>query len=428
MIWLTSWNRRDFGINTKFIKTNPPIEVLSPAGDLVRLKAAVDFGADAVYFAGKQFGMRSAPGNFSIEELAEGIKYAHQNNCRAYITLNTLPRNDEIAKIDDFIKESSGLNPDAFIITDLSAIDKVKRLAQNQEIHISVQTGIVNYETANFYYNLGAKRIVVARELSLDEIAEIRAKTPKDLEIEAFVHGAICMSVSGRCLLSNYMTGRDSNRGECAQPCRWNYHLVEEKRPGEYMPIYEDSEGTYILNAKDMCLIDHIPELYNAGITSFKIEGRAKTEYYTASVTSAYRRAVDGFINSGFDNNYKVNDVDKEEVFKISHRDYSTGFYFGKPDSSQGQVYDNAGYIRDYELIAYVLDYKDGIATVAQRNKFFPGTYDVLDREKGSFEISVDKLYDNDMNELESAKFAADIVKFHCQPLKPGSFIRIKSK
>ncbi|MBQ4156198.1 MAG: U32 family peptidase C-terminal domain-containing protein, partial [Clostridia bacterium] len=356
----------------------------------------------------------------------EGIKYAHQNNCRAYITLNTLPRNDEIAKIDDFIKESSGLNPDAFIITDLSAIDKVKRLAPNQEIHISVQTGIVNYETANFYYNLGAKRIVVARELSLEEIAEIRAKTPKDLEIEAFVHGAICMSVSGRCLLSNYMTGRDSNRGECAQPCRWNYNLVEEKRPGEYMPVYEDSEGTYILNAKDMCLIDHIPELYNAGITSFKIEGRAKTEYYTASVTNAYRRAVDGFINSGFDNNYKVNDIDKQEVFKISHRDYSTGFYFGRPDSSNGQVYDNAGYIRDYELIAYVLDYKDGIATVAQRNKFYPGTYDVLDQKKGSFEITVDKLYDNDMNELESAKYAADIVKFYCEPLKPGSFIRIK--
>lgn len=400
--------------------------MLSPAGDLVRLKSAVDFGADAVYFAGKQYGMRSAPGNFSMEELSEGIEYAHKNDCRAYITLNTLPRNNEIAGIDEFIKNAGQLNPDAFIITDVSAIEKVKRLAPKSEVHISVQTGIVNYETANFYYNLGAKRIVVARELSLEEIAEIRAKTPKDLEIEAFVHGAICMSVSGRCLLSNYMTGRDSNRGDCAQPCRWNYRLVEEKRPGEYMPIYEDEQGSYILNAKDMCLIDHIPELYKAGITSFKIEGRAKTEYYTAAITTAYRKAVDGFIQSDFDDNYKISDNVKEEVFKISHRDYSTGFYFGKPDSSQGQVYDNAGYIRDYELIAVVLDYKDGLATVAQRNKFYPGTYDVLEPARGSFEITVDTLYDNDMNVLESAKYAADIVKFHCEPLKKGSFIRIK--
>ena len=400
--------------------------MLSPAGDLTRLKSAVDFGADAVYFAGKQFGMRSAPGNFTLEELEHGIKYAHENDARAYITLNTLPRNNEIAVIDDFIKTAAELNPDAFIITDLSAIDKVTKLAPNVEAHISVQTGIVNYETARFYYNLGAKRIVVARELSLEEIAEIRAKTPKELEIEAFVHGAICMSVSGRCLLSNYMTGRDSNHGDCAQPCRWNYRLVEEKRPGEYMPIYEDEQGTYILNAKDMCLIEHIPELYKAGITSLKIEGRAKTEYYTAAVTNAYRQAVDGFINSGFDENYKISDRCREEVYKISHRDYSTGFYFSKPDSTQGQVYDNAGYIRDYELIAVVVDYKDGLATVAQRNKFYPGTYDVLEPGRGSFEITVDKLYDNDMNELESAKYAADIVKFHCEPLKKGSFIRIK--
>lgn len=402
------------------------MEVLSPAGDLVRLKSAVDFGADAVYFAGKQFGMRVAPGNFSIDELAEGIEYAHKNDCRAYITLNTLPRNNELEGISRFIEESSQLNPDAYIITDVSAIEKVKRLAPDSEVHISVQTGILNYETANFYYNLGAKRIVVARELSLEEIAEIRAKTPKDLEIEAFVHGAICMSVSGRCLLSNYMTGRDSNRGDCAQPCRWNYRLVEEKRPGEYMPIYEDEQGSYILNAKDMCLIEHIPKLYEAGITSLKIEGRAKTEYYTAAVTNAYRQAVDGFIRSGFDKNYVLPKKCKEEVLKISHRDYSTGFYFGKPDSSQGQVYDNAGYIRDYELIAIVLDYKDGLATVAQRNKFYPGTYDVLEAGRGSFEITVDKLYDNDMNELESAKYAADIVKFYCEPLKKGSFIRIK--
>lgn len=393
---------------------------------MIRLKAAVDFGANAVYFAGKDFGMRAAPGNFTIDEIKQGIEYAHINDCRAYITLNTLPRNDELDGITEFIKQTAKLCPDAYIITDLSSIEKVKKYAPDAEIHISVQTGILNYETANFYYNLGAKRIVVARELSLKEIRQIRENTPDDLEIEAFVHGAICMSVSGRCLLSNYMTGRDSNRGACAQPCRWNYRLVEEKRPGEYMPIYEDEQGTYILNAKDMCLIEHIPEVFKAGVTSFKIEGRAKTEYYTAAVTNAYRKAVDGFVESGYSDDYVVDQNVISEVYKISHRDYSTGFYFNKPDETQGQVYDNAGYIRDYELIAIVQDYSDGIATVAQRNKFYPGTYDVLEAGTGSFEITVDKLYDAQMNELESAKFAADIVKFESKPLKKGSFIRIK--
>ena len=393
---------------------------------MIRLKAAVDFGANAVYFAGKDFGMRAAPGNFTIDEIKQGIEYAHSNDCRAYITLNTLPRNDELDGITEFIKQTAKLCPDAYIITDLSSIEKVKKYAPDAEIHISVQTGILNYETANFYYNLGAKRIVVARELSLKEIRQIRENSPDDLEIEAFVHGAICMSVSGRCLLSNYMTGRDSNRGACAQPCRWNYRLVEEKRPGEYMPIYEDEQGTYILNAKDMCLIEHIPEVFKAGVTSFKIEGRAKTEYYTAAVTNAYRKAVDGFVESGYSDDYVVDQNVISEVYKISHRDYSTGFYFNRPDETQGQVYDNAGYIRDYELIAIVQDYKDGIATVAQRNKFYPGTYDVLEAGTGSFEITVDKLYDAQMNELESAKFAADIVKFESKPLKKGSFIRIK--
>ena len=393
---------------------------------MIRLKAAVDFGANAVYFAGKDFGMRAAPGNFTIDEIKQGIEYAHINDCRAYITLNTLPRNDELDGITEFIKQTAKLCPDAYIITDLSSIEKVKKYAPDAEIHISVQTGILNYETANFYYNLGAKRIVVARELSLKEIRQIRENTPDDLEIEAFVHGAICMSVSGRCLLSNYMTGRDSNRGACAQPCRWNYRLVEEKRPGEYMPIYEDEQGTYILNAKDMCLIEHIPEVFKAGVTSFKIEGRAKTEYYTAAVTNAYKKAVDGFVESGYSDDYVVDQNVISEVYKISHRDYSTGFYFNRPDETQGQVYDNAGYIRDYELIAIVQDYKDGIATVAQRNKFYPGTYDVLEAGTGSFEITVDKLYDAQMNELESAKFAADIVKFESKPLKKGSFIRIK--
>lgn len=403
------------------------LEVLSPAGNLNRLITAVDFGADAVYFAGKEFGMRAAPGNLSIDEIERGVNYAHKNGTKAYITLNTLPRNDEISRLPEFISAAADCKIDAFIVTDVGIINLVKKYAPNTQLHISVQTGIVNYQSAQFYYDLGATRVVVARELTLEEIAEIRAKTPKELELEAFVHGSVCMSVSGRCLLSNYMVGRDANRGDCAQPCRWKYHLVEETRPGEYMPIVEGDDGSYILNAQDMCMIEHLPELHKAGVTSFKIEGRAKTEYYTAAVTNAYRQAVDGYIASGYHDNYKASTEIVSEVYKISHRVYSPGFYFGTP--KKGQVYDNAGYIRDYQLIALVLDYdeNEGIATVAQRNKFYPGTYDVLEPKKGSFNITVDRLFNKDMQQLESAKYAADIVKFKCDtPLKKGSFIRIK--
>lgn len=403
---------------------NNLLEVLSPAGDITRLKAAVDFGADAVYFAGKQFGMRAAPGNFSEEDLIKGVEYAHSHNTKAYVTLNTLPRNNEIVHLPEFIKSASSAGVDAFIVTDVGAIEMVKKYAPDTELHISVQTGILNYETARFYHNIGAKRVVLARELSIDEIAEIRAKTPADLELEAFVHGAICMSVSGRCLLSNYLTGRDSNRGDCAQPCRWKYNLVEEKRPGEFMPIFEDEDGSYILNAQDMCMIEHIPELHKAGVTSLKIEGRAKTEYYTACVTSAYRQAVDGYVKSGYASDYKVSEELIEEVNKISHRVYSTAFYYGKPVS--GQVYDNGGYIRDYELIGIVEDYQNGLATIAQRNRFYPGTYDVLSPTRGSYKIIVDALYDKDMNPLECARYAAQTVKFYCEPVEKGSFLRAK--
>ena len=401
------------------------IEVLSPAGDLIRLKSAVDFGADAVYFAGKEFGMRAAPSNLSLDEIAEGIKYAHERNVKAYLTLNTLPRNDEIKKLPEFIEAVGSLGIDAFIVTDVGTMPLVKKYAPKSELHISVQTGIVNYNSANFYHDMGACRVVLARELSIEEIAEIRANTPKDLELEAFVHGAICMSVSGRCLLSNYMTGRDANRGECAQPCRWKYHIVEETRPNQFMQVVENDEGSFILNAEDMNLIEHIPEIYKAGVTSLKIEGRAKTEYYTAAVTNAYRRAVDGFINSGYDENYVVDKKIVEETNKISHRVYSTGFYF--KDKKPSEVLDTGGYIRDYELVGIVEDYSDGLVTIKQRNKFYSGEVDVLDMEKGSFVIDTGTLYDEDMNELESAKYAAATVKFYCDiPLKKGSFLRIK--
>ena len=402
---------------------NRKIEVLSPAGDLIRLKTAVDFGADAVYFGGKLFGMRAAPSNLNVDEIAEGVIYAHARGAKCYVTLNTLPRNDEIAALPEFIEAVGGCGVDAFIVTDVGSIPLVQKYAPKAELHISVQTGILNYNTANFYYNLGASRVVLARELSIDEIAEIRAKTPNELELEAFVHGAICMSVSGRCLLSNYLTGRDANRGDCAQPCRWKYHLVEETRPGKYMPVIEGDNGSYILNAQDMNLIEHIPQIVKAGVTSLKIEGRAKTEYYTAAVTSAYRRAVDGYIASGYDDNYTAPQNIVEETDKISHRVYSTGFYFH--DNPPSEVLDTGGYIRNYELVGVVSDYTDGIVTIAQRNKFFPGKIDVLDAELGSFVIDVENLYDENMNEVESANKAAQTYKFYCStPLKVGSFLR----
>ncbi len=404
---------------------NRPIEVLSPAGDLTRLKAAVDFGADAVYFAGKEFGMRAAPLNLTIDEIKQGVDYAHSHGAKAYLTLNTLPRNDEIKRLPEFIEAVGECGIDAFIVTDVGTMPLVQKYAPKAELHISVQTGIVNYNSANFYYNIGAKRVVLARELTIDEIAEIRANTPKELELEAFVHGAICMSVSGRCLLSNYLTGRDANRGDCAQPCRWKYHLVEETRPGQYMQVVENDEGSFILNAQYMNLIEHIPEIYQAGVTSLKIEGRAKTEYYTAAVTNAYRRAVDGFVASGYSDDYRVLPEIVEETNKISHRVYSTGFYF--KDKKPNEVLDTGGYIRDYELVGIVTDCKDRLITIVQRNKFYPGELDVLDKDRGSFTIAVDKLFDENMNELESAKYAAAIVKFYCdEKLTPGSFLRIK--
>ena len=342
------------------------------------------------------------------------------HGAKAYLTLNTLPRNDEVDRLPEFISAVAAQGIDAFIVTDIGVIGMCKKYAPNVSVHISVQTGIVNYMSARAYHDMGADRIVVARELSLSEIAEIRAKTPKELEIEAFAHGAICMAVSGRCLLSNYLTGRDSNRGECAQPCRWNYQLVEEKRPGEYMRVIEDDDGSYILNAKDMCMIEHIPEMYKAGVSCLKLEGRAKTEYYVAAVTNAYARATREFEKVGME--YKLPPELLEEVMKISHREYSTGFYFDKP----GQVYDSGGYIREYELIGVVESHEDGLTTIAQRNKFYPGTVDVIDPVYGQFELDTGELFDKNMQPLECARYAAQPVKFYSRPLSVGAFVRVR--
>ena len=341
------------------------IELLAPAGDMERLKMAVAYGADAVYLAGNTFGMRSFAGNFSPEELAAAVELCHGKGVRVHVTCNTMPRNDEAARLPEWMEYLSDVGVDAVILADVGVLSQAKKYAPNVECHISTQASIVNYISAQAWYDLGAKRIILARELSLDEIREIRAKAPKELEMEAFAHGAMCVSYSGRCLLSNYMTGRDSNRGACAQPCRYQYALVEEKRPGEFFPVYEDEKGTYIMNSKDMCMIDHVGELMDAGLDSLKLEGRAKSAYYAAIVTGAYRHAIDAH-TAGI----PLDPVWRGEVEHISHRHYSTGFFYGQP----GQYFENSRYVRDWQIVAKVLSCEaDGTATLTLNNKFSVG-------------------------------------------------------
>ncbi|MBC8611794.1 Uncharacterized protease yhbU precursor [uncultured Ruminococcus sp.] len=342
-------------------------EVLAPAGDFERLCSAVQYGADAVYLGGKSFGMRAAPANFDEDELKQAVEYAHEHGVKVYLTCNTLPRNDEIEAFPGYIRYAAQIGVDACIANDIGVFMMIREHAPDMEIHVSTQAGIMNYQTARAFYDLGAKRVVLARELSLKEIAEIREKTPKDLEIEVFVHGAMCMSVSGRCLISNYLVDRDANRGECAQPCRWGYYLVEEKRPNDYYPVFEDEKGSYILNAKDLCMIEYIDKLVEAGVTSLKIEGRAKSAYYVSVIANAYRCAVDQYWNDP--RHFKLEPWLSEEVRKVSHRRYSTGFYFGKPD----QYYENGGYLREFDVVAVVDRCEGGWLYGTQKNKFSAG-------------------------------------------------------
>lgn len=398
------------------------LEVLAPAGDEERFGAAVKYGADAVYLGRKQFGMRSSPLNFDFEPLCNAVKYAHERNVKVYLTCNTLPKNNEIPHFEQFVREAVEAGVDALIVADIGLLMLIKRYAPDMEIHISTQTGIVNYVTARELYNLGAKRIVLARELSLDEIAEIRAKTSPDLDIEAFVHGAMCVSFSGRCLLSQYLVNRDANRGECAQPCRWGYHLMEEKRPGEFFPVYEDEKGTYILNSKDMCMIEHLDKLADAGVTSLKIEGRAKSAYYAAVVTNAYRMAVDEYYKDPA--NYNLSGWIKDEVYKVSHRKYCSGFFFGVPDESQ--YYENSGYIRNYDVVAVVEECRNGTVYCTQRNKFFAGdTVEILPPSSKPVELVLDKIFDENNQEIETANHAMMKFSFKSDMVFPqGTFIR----
>ncbi len=399
-------------------------ELLCPAGDLSRLKTAVDYGADAVYLAGKEFGMRTASANFDEDALKKGIEYAHKNGVKVHITCNTIPHNEEMQRLPEFLEYINSLGADAIIASDLGTIGLVKKYAPNCELHASVQSGIVNTETAKALYNMGAKRVVLARELSIDEIAEIRANTPKDLEIETFVHGAMCVSFSARCLLSSYMTGRDANRGDCAQPCRWSYSLMEKTRDGQYFDITEDEKGTYILNANDLCMAPYLDKISDAGVDSFKIEGRAKTEYYVAVTANAYRGAIDSLKDKNAD--WQLPDWVAEELNKISHRTYSTGFYFGKPQNAQ--TYENAGYIRDYAVAAIVNGYEDGCITAVLKNKFLRGTQlDCLEAGSVPFVVLTDNLYDEKGASIESAPHPMQIIKIPFErPVKSGSMLRMK--
>ena len=389
------------------------IELLSPAGDFERLKLALKFGADAVYLGGEQFGMRTNPSNFNADELKNAVELVHSYGKKVYLTCNTLPRNNEIEALPDFLKYAAQIGIDAFIIADIGVMAMAKKYAPDVEIHMSTQVGIVNYQTANTLYEMGAKRIVTARELSLDDIRTIRDKTPDDLQIEVFVHGAMCMSFSGRCILSDYMVGRDANRGDCAQPCRWKYHLVEETRPGQYFPVNQDDSGTYIFNSRDLCMIEHIPELVNAGIDSFKIEGRAKSEYYTAIVTYAYRNAIDEYLKNPSDD-FKVPQWILDEMEKMSHREYTTGFNFGP--MVNGQVLNTGGYIRSWDVCALYNDYKDGRLIVDQRNRFFEGDeLEVVEPGKKPYRITVSELYNETSGEYSSvANKATNTYSFKC--------------
>lgn len=404
-------------------------ELLAPAGDPERLAAALQYGADAVYLGGQEFGMRKGASNFSEAGLREAVKTAHEKGVRVHLTCNTLPRNEDLPQLPAFLELAQDAGIDALIIADIGVMRAAQKYAPKVDIHMSTQAGVVNYDTANALYDLGAKRIVMAREVSLEDIAAIRAKTPKDLEIEAFVHGAMCMSFSGRCLISNYMTGRDSNRGDCAQPCRWRYHLMEEKRPGQLFEITEsEGNGTYLLNSKDMCMIAHIPELVAAGVDSFKIEGRAKSAFYVASVTNCYRAAIDGYLKHPSPD-YTPEPWILEEPMKISYRDYCTGFFFGPPTDDANLYYDGI-YIRKWDIAANVLDTDGTWMTVRQRNRFFQGdTLEVLTPGQKPFSLTVTEMQNEAGEPVEVAPNPMAIIRIRSDCRLPeGSILRMPRK
>lgn len=402
-------------------------ELLAPGGSLEKLKTAIMYGADAVYIGGEAFSLRVAAENFSLDDIKEGIQFAHERGKKVYLTANILPHNKDIDEFREYIEEIRPLNIDAVLIADLGMFDMMREYAPEIPIHISTQANNVNYRSACMWHKLGAKRVVLAREMSFDEIAEIRKRTPQDLELEAFVHGAMCVSYSGRCLLSNYMTQRDANQGACSHPCRWNYSLVEQTRPGEYMDVFENERGTFIFNSKDLCMIRHIPELVKSGISSFKIEGRVKTSYYTATIIKAYREEIDRYFADP--EHYVFDEKQYLELCKVSHRPYSTGFYLGKPTANE-QVYTDSSYIREYDLIGMVEEYdsETKIAKISQRNRFFKGDeIEVLSPSKPFFMQTVDYMKNDKNEDIDVANHAEMTVYIKLsEDVLPGAMLRKK--
>lgn len=378
-------------------------ELLVPASSLEVLKIAVKFGADAVYIGGEAFGLRAKAKNFSKEDMKAGIEFAHEHGVKVYVTANIIGHNTDLVGVEEYFKELELIGPDAVIISDPGIFSIAKEVIPNMEIHISTQANNTNYATYNFWYKLGAKRVVSARELSLEEIKEIRKSIPEDMEIESFIHGAMCISYSGRCLLSNFFTGRDANQGSCTHPCRWKYSVVEEKRPGEYFPVYENDNGTYIFNSKDLCMIEHIPEVLQAGIDSLKIEGRMKTALYVATVARTYRKAINDYLES--EEKYKQNlSWYKEEIGKCTYRKFTTGFFFGKP-TEETQIYDSNVYVKEYTYLGIVGEKNEqGLYQIEQRNKFYVGqTIEVMKPNGENIEVVVKRMLGETGQEMESA-------------------------
>ena len=378
-------------------------ELLVPASSLEVLKIAVIFGADAVYIGGEAFGLRAKAKNFSKEDMREGIAFAHEHGVKVYVTVNILAHNEDLEGVREYLYELKELKPDGLIIADPGIFTYAKEICPEIERHISTQANNTNYETYRFWYELVAKRVVTARELSLEEIRGIRAHIPEDMEIETFVHGAMCISYSGRCLLSNYLVGRDANRGACTHPCRWKYSIVEEKRPGEYMPVFENERGTYIFNSKDLCMIEHMDDVLTSGIDSLKIEGRMKTALYVATVARTYRKAIDDYMESP--EKYKANMAwYKEQISNCTYRQFTTGFFYGKPDENT-QIYDNNTYVKEYTYLGFAEDIDEhGFVQITQRNKFVTGeTIEVMKPNGENIPVTVKAIYDEDGNQVESA-------------------------
>ncbi len=404
-------------------------ELLIPASSLEVLKVAVIFGADAVYIGGEAFGLRAKAKNFSLDDMREGIQFAHQHQVRVYVTANILAHNQDLAGVREYFTELNEIKPDALIISDPGIFTLAKEVCPEVEVHISTQANNTNYETYRFWHRLGAKRVVSARELSLTELSELRSHIPDELEIETFIHGAMCISYSGRCLLSNYFTGRDANQGACTHPCRWKYAVVEETRPGEYLPVYENERGTYIFNSRDLCMIEHIPELVHAGIDSFKIEGRMKTALYVATVARTYRRAIDDYFVS--EETYQANmPWYLDQIVNCTYRQFTTGFFFGKPDESS-QIYDNNTYVKEYTYLGIVGEInEEGFCRIEQRNKFSVGeTIEVMKPDGTDIPVIVKRIQDQDGNEMESAPHPKQILYIDLgQPLAKFDILRRQEK